>query len=81
MSVYIHREFFPDGSLVMVDPNNGWDLTLPGGVHVRGSAACLDSALEAVRAAHGRYVVTQWAKGQGTRGGHWLVPLDPRRDR
>ncbi len=64
----------PGGGTAGVKQAGAWDLSLPTGKHVRGTAADEAAAMEAVEGEYRKYIVRCWAKGSGVRGG-WLCPL------
>ena len=68
------RKNFVDGCAVEIQ-GGVWDLTLPSGVHIRGSANDDDAALAALNARHDQYVLEQWAKGTMIAKQSFLVPL------
>lgn len=68
------RGYWPDSCCAIVT-NTGYDLTLPSGRHVRGSADSLDIAKLKAVIAHNEYVCSRWAHGRMASSGEYLVPL------
>lgn len=68
------RRYLTDGTQIVVSGCQ-WDLTLPGGKHVRGTAANEEAAKVAWQSDHDQYVLSQWKQGKMGRGGLFICPL------
>lgn len=78
MGQYAHIEYFPDGCSATVSHDfSSWDLTLPGGMHVRGQSSSLEDAKSAISAARKTYILGQWDHGKGVGDDRYVVPLRP----
>lgn len=69
------RLAFVDGSAAELGADGAWDLTLPNNKHIRGRAADVNAAIEAVNAAHVEYVLECWNKGEPIAKCRFVCPL------
>lgn len=70
---------FHDGGRAEIEDDGRWNLTLPTGKHVRGTAADVAAAEQAIDAERTVFILRCWNAGSfGRRSGTFECPLNPK---